>query len=194
MKLKQKVITSAILLAALSGTAQAAVIADLGPDPTAFANFSVSHSTGLFSDVFTFSLTNISDTIASSVALTLNGFNAITFSGFGLYNDPTATGTGGSLVASGVLNPSNTAAVFSQLNVGTGNYYFQLDGNATGSLGGVYLFSANASASPPAPPPIPEPETYALMIAGLSLLGFIARRRKTSEQETSFAQPLSLAA
>ncbi|MEI6724167.1 MAG: PEP-CTERM sorting domain-containing protein, partial [Betaproteobacteria bacterium] len=25
---------------------------------------------------------------------------------------------------------------------------------------------------------IPEPETYAMMLAGLSLLGFVARRRK----------------
>lgn len=29
-----------------------------------------------------------------------------------------------------------------------------------------------------APPPIPEPETYALMLAGLGLLGFASRRKK----------------
>jgi hypothetical protein len=184
MKLKQKVVTSVIFLAALTGRAQAAVIADLGPDPLAFSNFTVSHSPGVFSDVFTFSLTNISDTIASTIALTVGSFSAISFSGFGLYNDPTATGTGGNLVASGVLSSGNTEGNFSQSSIGTGSYYFQLDGNATGSLGGVYLFSANASASPPAPLPIPEPETYALMIAGLSLLGFIARRRKASGLES----------
>ena len=27
---------------------------------------------------------------------------------------------------------------------------------------------------------IPEPETYAMLLAGLGLLGFIARRRKTA--------------
>jgi hypothetical protein len=27
--------------------------------------------------------------------------------------------------------------------------------------------------------PIPEPETYAMLLVGLGLLGFIARRRKT---------------
>jgi hypothetical protein len=29
--------------------------------------------------------------------------------------------------------------------------------------------------------PVPEPETYAMMLAGLGLLGFIARRRKQKE-------------
>lgn len=28
-----------------------------------------------------------------------------------------------------------------------------------------------------ATPPIPEPETYALMLAGLGLIGFVARRK-----------------
>lgn len=31
---------------------------------------------------------------------------------------------------------------------------------------------------PPPPPPIPEPETYALMLAGLGLVGWMAHRRK----------------
>jgi len=31
------------------------------------------------------------------------------------------------------------------------------------------------------PAPIPEPETYAMMLAGLGLMGFVARRRKQKE-------------
>ena len=39
------------------------------------------------------------------------------------------------------------------------------------------LLSATIPASAPIPA-IPEPETYAMMLAGLSLLGFVARRRR----------------
>lgn len=43
-----------------------------------------------------------------------------------------------------------------------------------------------AGAAPPPPlNPIPEPETYALMLAGLSTLGFVRRRRKASFKESS---------
>ena len=42
-----------------------------------------------------------------------------------------------------------------------------------------FTLGANAALLPPAP--IPEPETYAMMLAGLGLMGFVARRRKQKE-------------
>jgi hypothetical protein len=47
-----------------------------------------------------------------------------------------------------------------------------LDDSSTGAGMGYGSFSFSATA------PIPEPETYALMLAGLGLLGLSARRRK----------------
>jgi hypothetical protein len=44
-------------------------------------------------------------------------------------------------------------------------------GFATGTAGGTYAFLASAA-------PIPEPETYAMMLAGLGVIGSIVRRRR----------------
>ena len=72
-----------------------------------------------------------------------------------------------------------------------GGRFFFLDYSTTGDVGSASNFVSNAffkgSLDDIAPligaggtitPTIPEPETYALMIAGLGALGFVARRRK----------------
>jgi hypothetical protein len=50
-----------------------------------------------------------------------------------------------------------------------GPYYLSVSGLADGSSGGQYMLSITAA--------VPEPETYALLLAGLALVGFVARRR-----------------
>jgi hypothetical protein len=44
--------------------------------------------------------------------------------------------------------------------------------------GGTYVTSATTGFFAMAVAPIPEPETYAMLLAGLGLIGFMARRRK----------------
>ena len=50
------------------------------------------------------------------------------------------------------------------------DYYFTVSGTGTGSLGGKYVFAVSTL-------PVPEPETYAMLLAGLGIVGAVARRR-----------------
>jgi hypothetical protein len=54
-----------------------------------------------------------------------------------------------------------------------GSYFFEATGTGTGTLGGRLSYTASAVAAP-----IPEPQTYALLLAGLGTVGFMARRRR----------------
>lgn len=70
-------------------------------------------------------------------------------------------------------NPAdNTLSVFATLPAALG-YKFIVAGDVTGSFGGSYGGVLQAM-------PVPEPETYAMFMAGLGLMGFMARRHKIS--------------
>jgi hypothetical protein len=58
----------------------------------------------------------------------------------------------------------------------TGDWYYTVDGTANGSKGGKYSFWVGTYTAP-----VPEPETYAMLLAGLGLMGTIARRRNKSK-------------
>lgn len=50
--------------------------------------------------------------------------------------------------------------------------------NGSSGNGGGFTGSVGISATATPPPPVPEPETYALFLAGLGVLGFMAKRRR----------------
>lgn len=52
-----------------------------------------------------------------------------------------------------------------------GSYYYMVSGNGNGSLGGSYMLTSTIA-------PVPEPESAAMLLAGLGMLGFLARRRR----------------
>ena len=50
--------------------------------------------------------------------------------------------------------------------------------NGSSFGGGAFTGSLALTVSPIVPPPVPEPETFAMMLAGLGTLAYLARRRK----------------
>ena len=121
--------------------------------------------------------------------LTLSIFNA---NGTSFFTAPldhaysfanTQTGTGNSGFVFG-LNGTETTQLQTLLNPLGGNFSSLRAGlfaNASDATGGnETFFVANSTALPPTA--IPEPDSYALMLAGLGLLGFVASRRKRSQK------------
>lgn len=56
--------------------------------------------------------------------------------------------------------------------MGGSSYYYEVTGNAVGKGGGFYSLTSALA-------PVPEPSTYGMLIAGLALMGFMARRRSS---------------
>ena len=91
--------------------------------------------------------------------LSLSFFNA---SGGLIEQVTSASGTG----FFGIINPAG--ATRAQVDFVQGNGYAPVDDFQT----------ATRQTFDPGPNPVPEPETYAMMLAGLGVLGYTARRRK----------------
>jgi len=53
----------------------------------------------------------------------------------------------------------------------TGDYYFKVTGTASGTSGGDYTYQATTA--------VPEADTTAMLMVGLGMVGFMARRRTT---------------
>ena len=123
---------------------------------------------GSFLDEFTFSVGAGGGGASGDVAKIFASYGGVTIANilgfsFDLYNTGThtvvSTGTGSGDTLS--IAPTSLTA---------GNYEFRVGGNGIGMFGGSYGGTVTVTA-------VPEPESYALFLAGLGLMGFIARRR-----------------
>lgn len=163
--MKLKLITAAVL--SLSAVAASAASYDLGTlDSTGFdstAGISAKYAQGAaINDSWSFTLGT-----ASYVAFGAQQSFSI---GSGIANAAGVLDGHGPLTLT--INPTKTQANLSwtgQLTAGT--YTVHLSG-ISGANNTSYVTTVAAI-------PVPEPESYALLMAGLGVLGFVARRRKS---------------
>ena len=153
MKLSS-LVSAAVL--ATAAPAFAAAPGDLGTLDNTSAAFGQVVGSGLFVDTYTFTLDNPGMVFGGAFANFVQGFQVELFgAGFTSFGVD-ATPTDG----------------FSFEGLSAGSYALQFAGVST-SAAGVYGGAVSATTAP-----IPEPETYAMLLAGLLFVGFVARRRQ----------------
>ncbi|MFC5458853.1 FxDxF family PEP-CTERM protein [Massilia niabensis] len=175
----KKSLIAAMVLASASFGSSALAQTDVSSPPqalnlvdnTAFFgdSFTDDNSGNTFADRFTF-------TVGGTVPLNLDAIVAsvsrsadvgLDITGISLFDDANA------LVASGTSIRTGATDVWSIRGnaLDAGSYYLRVNGNIVSddgaSFGGAVMLM-----------PVPEPEAYGMMLGGLGILGFLARRRK----------------
>jgi hypothetical protein len=109
-------------------------------------------TSGVFANPYTFTVTGLSSLVGDTNSLGVTWFGVLLQSPSPFYS---ALDT----------NPDDGFS-FSGLSAGT--YALTFLGSGTGGYGGSYTVTT----------PVPEPQTYAMMLAGLCAVGFVAVRRR----------------
>ena len=87
------------------------------------------------------------------------------------------SGTAATMIGTAFSFAGGNAVTTTYSNLAAGNYFFEVTGNATGVLGADYDLNINANTPGGPLPGVPEPANVALLLAGLGLMGFMAKRR-----------------
>ncbi|MBY0474953.1 MAG: FxDxF family PEP-CTERM protein [Nitrosomonas sp.] len=169
---KLKLLAAAILMASGVSNAAPTVMGNWGihDDPVEHASVLLGSGAGSFDHIFTFNLPNRNDVVSIAVTNDFGKFN-INGAALQLWKETSVDGnyTNDTSVGSFAFDSSSVGMDFGKL--GPGNYYYEVTGAVLGSKGGSYTLDSYIS-------PVPEPETYAMLLAGLGMIGFSLRRRR----------------
>lgn len=189
--MKRSLIAAAVLASAVGSSAVMAQTIGNTPqtiDLTSGSNFfgdtfDAGNNGASFADRFNFTITGTTaqslDAIVASISRTADTGLALT--GLSLYSTsggPIRGGGSPGLIASGTSTQSGAVDVWTIRadNLNAGNYYLQVSGNLVSddaaSFGGAIALTT----------PVPEPGVYGMMLAGLGVVGGLARRRKSGQQ------------
>ena len=180
MKLKLHLKFAVAAIAALSSAGSFAVTTAWGSHDVVEVASQVL-APGAFSNTYTFSLGStsslLSTAVAANVAITVPySLNILHVLGgtYSLWSTGANHAVGGgddSSIASWAFSGTTGSSTHTVSNMVAGNYFYVVSGSADGMAGGQYTLASTVTA-------VPEPETYAMMLAGLGALGFLARRRR----------------
>jgi hypothetical protein len=177
MKMRQFLLAAATLVA-MSTASNAAVVLDLGANPTSATGiFSHAVGGGAFDDQITFQLVggpafltiaSATNNFASGATDKITNFTGSVFQIVG------AIGGGDDIlvigpVAAGANCGASCQGFGGSAVLAAGNYYLDLSGIGGGTSG----YGGNLSVAA-----VPEPSTWAMMILGFFGVGFMAYRRK----------------
>ena len=176
MKLKLAMLAAA---SALALNAHAVTVTNTNWDEHATVEQALGiERSGLFEDSYLFHLSNamnlFNTTVSNNNGDERNLINGHVF----LFREAGPTDTP---IGDFAFDGSTGTAAHSFGALAGGDYYYRVTGNANGlsndddETGGSYSLTSRVKAITTA---VPEPQTYALMLAGLGVVGFLARRRR----------------